>query len=304
MSTTLQLAPEPRSVGRARAWVVDELATIGRDDLADSAELGVSELVTNAILHGDPPIVVRLGGTSAHPRVEVHDRSTMPPAVRDLTDDAQLMATVGRGLGIVAMYSSTWGAEVSVGGKVVWFEPAVDPSVARSATNGEIFDLSRRLDALVAAAGEPDDLVVVRLLGMPVRAFVRYRIWYDELRRELRLLALNHGVDYPLASELSHLTLQVAREHRQARGFEPLDAAITAGDLSVDLEYHVPPSMPASMGRLRIMLEEADAFCREQRLLTVEPSHELVALRSWYHGEFERQGRGEPALPWPGGYQD
>ena len=56
--------------------------TIGRGDLADAAELGVFPLVTNAILHANPPIVVRLGGTHAHPRVEVHDgpaRSAPPP---------------------------------------------------------------------------------------------------------------------------------------------------------------------------------------------------------------------------------
>ena len=97
--STLELVPEPQSVRRARVWVVSELATIGRDDLADAAELGVSELVTNAILHADPPIVVRVGGTAAHPRVEVHDNSPAPPKARSMTADERLLATVGRGLG-------------------------------------------------------------------------------------------------------------------------------------------------------------------------------------------------------------
>src|SRR5215210_308337 len=109
MRSALDLDPEPRSVREARAWVVGELTSLGRGDLVDAARLGVSELVTNAILHATPPISVRLGGTRVHPRVEVHDSSTAPPSVRDMTDDARLLATIGRGLSIVSTYSRTWG---------------------------------------------------------------------------------------------------------------------------------------------------------------------------------------------------
>ena len=42
----LPLEPNPRSVQAARRWVVDVCARLGRPDLADSAALGVSELVT------------------------------------------------------------------------------------------------------------------------------------------------------------------------------------------------------------------------------------------------------------------
>jgi anti-sigma regulatory factor (Ser/Thr protein kinase) len=303
MSSTLDLAADPRSVRRARAWVVGELDTIGRDDLADAAELGVSELVTNAILHADPPISVRLGGTPAHPRVEVRDNSVEPPMVRDMTADARLMATVGRGLGIVAMYSTTWGAELSPRGKVVWFEPAAEPNSPRSAgRSGDIFDLSETVTERVEAAGEPVARLKVCLLGMPVNVFAHYRIWYDELRRELRILALAHGHDYPIASELSELTLQVEQERRQARGVDALDAALSSGRDRVDLEYEVPMSAPATMTRLHELLAEVDVFCREQRMLTLAPSPQQLALRSWYLGEFERQARGAAPMPWPGGY--
>lgn len=79
----LPLDPEPRSVQAARHWVVDVCARLGRDDLADSAALGVSELVTNALLHGEPPLAVRVGGTREHPRVEVYDGSRTPPTPPD-----------------------------------------------------------------------------------------------------------------------------------------------------------------------------------------------------------------------------
>lgn len=302
--STLELVPEPQSVRRARVWVVSELATIGRDDLADAAELGVSELVTNAILHADPPIVVRVGGTAAHPRVEVHDNSPAPPKARSMTADERLLATVGRGLGIVAMFSTTWGAEVSSEGKVVWFEPAAEASgmLDEAQARGEVFDLSELLDERLATVGDPGERLTVRLLGMPVQVFAHYRIWYDELRRELRLLALNHGSDYPLAQELSEITLQVEQERRQARGIDRLDAAIARGDDRVDLVYQVPPSAGTTMGRLQTLLEQVDVFCREQRLLTLEPGPQQIALRSWYLGEFTRQTAGEAPTPWPGSY--
>jgi anti-sigma regulatory factor (Ser/Thr protein kinase) len=302
VSTVLELVPEPRSVGQARAWIVSELGTIGRSDLADAAELGVSELVTNAILHANPPIVVRLGGTQAHPRVEVHDSSVAPPSLRDMTGSAALMATVGRGLGIVEMYSTTWGAEVSPGGKLVWFEPAAEPesTVRDRHHTGDVFDLDETVEGMLAAARDPGDRVTIVLLGMPVQLFVHYRAWYDELRRELRLLALTHGDDYPVAQEISQLTLRVEQERRQARGVDQLDQALRSGLDRVDLRYDVPT--PATMQRLRELLEEIDVFCREQRLLTAEPTAQQVRLRAWYLGEFERQGRGEAPVPWPGGY--
>jgi anti-sigma regulatory factor (Ser/Thr protein kinase) len=46
----------PHSVQQARRWVLDAIADIGRTELADTAELGVSELVTNAVLHATDPI--------------------------------------------------------------------------------------------------------------------------------------------------------------------------------------------------------------------------------------------------------
>ena len=155
---------------------------------------------------------------------------------------------------------------------------------------------------MLAADGDPGERLTISLLGMPTRVFAHYRVWYDELRRELRLLALTHGDDYPVSQEISAITLRVEQERRQARGVDQLDAAVRSGVDRADLHYDVPVSAPATMKRLRELLEEVDVFCREQRLLTSEPTAQQVQLRQWYLGEFERQGRGEPPTPWPGSY--
>ena len=56
------------------------------------------------------------------------------------------------------------------------------------------------------------------------------------------------------------------------------------------------------MGRLLTLLEDVDVFCREQRLLTLAPSPQQIALREWYLGEFTRQAAGEAPTPWSGSY--
>ena len=324
MSAALVLDPDPQSVRRARRWVGEELQGIGRPELVDAAELGVSELVTNALLHAEPPITVRLGGTAEHPRVEVHDTSRRPPTVHtNMAEDDKLMRTVGRGLGIVALYSSSWGAEVSATGKVVWFEPALEPAFpmlsdelaielgadddtgeglelfpVQEPPAGDLFDLERTVDALIARAEPPAELITVRLLGMPAQQFAEFRLWYAEIRRELRLLAFAHPEEYPLAAELAEISLRVEQERRQSVGVGALDEAIAAGLTSVDLEYRVPPGAASTMSRLASLLDEVDRFCDEQRLLTMPAPPELVALRRWYAGEFVMQAAGDPPTPW------
>jgi anti-sigma regulatory factor (Ser/Thr protein kinase) len=302
---SVPLEPDPRSVKVARQWVSDILDMLGRDDLVDAAELGVSELVTNAILHAEPPITVRVRGTRDHPRVEVHDHSQHPPEVNvEMAEDDFLMSTVGRGLGIVALYSSTWGADMSPDGKTVWFEPAKEPRLG-DMLSGKVFDFSEVVDERIAiSAPASEELITVRLIGMPVQLFARYRTRYDELRRELQLLALGHGDDYPVAREVADIAVQVEQERRQADGVSELDQAIAEGRETADLTYQVPTSAPESMRRLLEALERADEFCRDQRLLALAATPEQRALQRWYLGEFVRQGKGEAPEPWHGSAQD
>jgi len=306
----LELPREPASARRARAWVTDQLRMLGRDDLVDAAALGVSELVTNAILHTDSPITVLLRGTPAHPRIEVQDSSLRPVRVNgDMTAQESLMSTVGRGLGLVALHAANWGSEIADDSKLIWFEPAEEAhwDIAPAA---EEYDLNEIVDDLLTGSVQTDDRdgsvgsdnrILVRLLDMPVQLFSRYRVHYTELVRELRLLALAGGTDYPLAREINELAVEVERDRRQSMGPDDLHAAENAGRDRVDLEYLIPPGAPARMSRMLELLEASDEFCRDQRLLAMPPDATEVALRRWYLGEFARQGAGEQPVPWPCG---
>jgi hypothetical protein len=72
------------------------------------------------------------------------------------------------------------------------------------------------------------------------------------------------------------------------------------GESEIDLEYRLPAQIGPAVARIDVLLDEADAYCREgEQLLSLAPSRESVAYRKWFLGEFVRQVAGEPAVPWP-----
>jgi anti-sigma regulatory factor (Ser/Thr protein kinase) len=297
-----ELEASPRSVQDARRWVAQACRRLGRDELAGSAELGITELVTNAILHARPPVTVRMRGTHEHPRVEVFDGSPDPPTPNPrMTDDDELLSTVGRGLGIMAMCAEAWGAYIQPDGKIVWFEPAAGLADAPD-IGGEVFRVED------ASAGTGDDVeladgITVALRGLPTRLFLDFRRHYRELRRELRLLSLAHETDYPVAKHVSDLFQRSEDELRGTRGADRLEQALAAGEERIDLTVVVPPSSPDTMAQMVDLLELADQFCRGERLLSLAATPQQHQFQRWFLGEFVRQGRGEAPLAWAGSTQ-
>jgi anti-sigma regulatory factor (Ser/Thr protein kinase) len=281
----------------ARRWVADLCLEIDRRELAECAQLGVSELVTNALLHGEPPITVRMRGTVEHPRVEVRDSSVEPPILpsqpldRPQTDD--LLLTFGRGLTIVARCSDAWGAEIEDDGKVVWFAPA--PSFADGdGVPGAISGLDRqRVDA-----GPTRERVRINILDVPLTLYVGFQHHFRELRREVRLLALAHEDDYPLAKALSELFGSLDRQLRDGIGVEQIEDALTQGLESTDLVVHMPRASASTLMQFVELLDLADAFCREERLLSLARNPEQRRFQTWFLTEFVRQANGEAPVSW------
>ena len=116
-----QLAAEPLSASRARAFVSQHLVNHRLMHLVDPVRLVASELATNAMVHADTPFVVTLSqspsltGDSVLLSVQDGSASRLAPTV------AHAMDTGGRGLSIVAILSDTWGVTADPGGsKTVW----------------------------------------------------------------------------------------------------------------------------------------------------------------------------------------
>ncbi|MDQ0384643.1 anti-sigma regulatory factor (Ser/Thr protein kinase) [Streptomyces sp. DSM 42143] len=116
---------ERRSVPAARAFARETLVDWGVRGRADDVVLCVSELATNALLHGVPPgrgFLLRLLPCGDGVRVEVHDSGGGVPAVPLDPDGAD---EGGRGLLLVSELADKWGVAEREPGKVVWFECAV-----------------------------------------------------------------------------------------------------------------------------------------------------------------------------------
>ena len=111
------LPADPAIVAEARNDAAEQLAVWGLQEVAFVTELIVSELVTNAIRYGVPPIQLRL-----HPDsdliCEVSDGSSTAPHLRR----ARIFDEGGRGLLLVAQLAQSWGTRQTLVGKTIWAE--------------------------------------------------------------------------------------------------------------------------------------------------------------------------------------
>ncbi|MFE1250688.1 SpoIIE family protein phosphatase [Streptomyces sp. NPDC058741] len=114
---TWSVRDDPSVVSQARKDVVTQLQRWGLSDAVFVTELVVSELVTNAIRHAQPPIQLRL----IHDTTlicEVSDGANTAPHLRR----ARSFDEGGRGLLLVAQLTERWGTRQSATGKTIWAE--------------------------------------------------------------------------------------------------------------------------------------------------------------------------------------
>ncbi|GAB2878953.1 SpoIIE family protein phosphatase/ATP-binding protein [Streptomyces deserti] len=108
---------DARAVSRLRTDVSRRLDGWGLQESSFTTELILSELLTNAIRYGAPPVRVRmlLGRTLV---CEVSDGSNTSPRLRRAatTDEG------GRGLFLVSQFADRWGTRYVANGKVIWAE--------------------------------------------------------------------------------------------------------------------------------------------------------------------------------------
>jgi len=119
---TWDVPPEPAAVAETRKNACQQLAAWGLDDAAFVTELVVSELVTNAIRHAEPPIKLRLI-SDRNLICEVSDGSSTAPHLRR----ARSFDEGGRGLLLVAQLTQGWGTRQRHTGKTIWAEQSLSP---------------------------------------------------------------------------------------------------------------------------------------------------------------------------------
>lgn len=122
------LPSDPATVAETRKRVHDQLALWSLEEEAFTTELVVSELVTNAMRYGRPPIRLQL----IHDNnliCEVSDSSSTAPHLRR----ARVFDEGGRGLFLVAQLTERWGTRYNRTGKTIWAEQVIPVPAADQA---------------------------------------------------------------------------------------------------------------------------------------------------------------------------
>jgi hypothetical protein len=295
----LRVDEAPDGVPRARQALGRRLASASAPvrELAGDVKLLACELLTNAVLHGAPPVDLLVVARRGCLRVEVTDTSRDRPLRARSSADTM----TGRGIALVAGLASRWGSQVNREGKVVWAE--VDLAQAT---------LDTRAAAEPVTEGQrPAD-------GLEAGPERRYRVWLGDVSTELLLAAKSHvdnlireftlaaagaysGESTAVPPQLAELIGQVTTRFADARRMirEQALAAATAGERRTRLELLLPLSAADAGEEYLAALDVADEYARQARLLTLETPPQHRAFRHWYVSSLIAQlraaGRGAAA---------
>jgi sigma-B regulation protein RsbU (phosphoserine phosphatase) len=185
-ATALSLAPDPEAPQQARRFVAAALDAPELAEVREVAELLVSELVTNAVVHAASPVEVAVEQAEGFVVVRVRDADTGPLVMR--AGGGSELDEGGRGFLLVDRLAEAWGTEHQGGRKSVWFRLAL---VAGSPDNGS---------AVAAAVPIADDgftsvrIAEQRLRTLLLRPLLRRAMSFEEQAREL-LQRIVDGVD-------------------------------------------------------------------------------------------------------------
>lgn len=308
MRHTLELADEPDAVPTARRYLRARLQGTPVEHRSRDAELILTELVTNATLHGTPPVTVGVEVRDDRVRLEVADCSPGAP-VRPLHGPD---AMTGRGLLLVESFSDSWGVDRSAGGKKVWAEvgpvaPDTD-GVGASAAHHVKTAVDEVLDALPDDDFPAEQRFTVELGDVPTDLLVSAKAHVDNVIREFVLVSRGAAsgqtaaVSQHLAEVINTVSTQFAEARRAIK--RQAIAAVSAGRKRTELVLTLPVSASKAGCDYLDALDEVDAYARAARLLTLETPPQHRAFRHWYVNslieQLEAAERGEtppPAVP-------
>ncbi|MEU1805734.1 ATP-binding protein [Streptomyces sp. NPDC019937] len=119
------------SIRASRQFVTRTLTEWGYDDCLDEIQLCVSELATNALLHGVPPgrlFRVLIKASEERIRIEVRDSGPGHPVSQAPHPDSEH----GCGLLLVTELTDAWGEIEHTVGKTVWFTMKSTPTAEQA----------------------------------------------------------------------------------------------------------------------------------------------------------------------------
>lgn len=264
------------AVRECRREVERAVVSRGAAAVVDDAALVAAELLANAVQHGDPPVTATVSGDAHRIRIAVHDANARPP----VRPSASTSNMTGRGLALVAAVSTRWGVErdAAAGGKVVWAE--LEPSAE---TAGHHDDADVVLAAWGDDAATDNSRFTVSLGDVPTDLLIAAKAHIDNLVRELSLASSRYD-GAPVPEHLARLIETVVHGFAEARDAIKRQALAAArrGEVRTALALRLPLSAAGAGERYLVALDEADAYARAARLLTLEMPAPHRLFRRWY----------------------
>ena len=288
--------------------VLREALSARHEELTDDAALVATELMTNAVLHGRQPTVLRVIDGGDHVRVEVQDTSTDLPVL----PQHSATAMTGRGLALVAQLADSWGVAPPVGGatgKVVWAQLSHHDTRGSEPALGHHDADVEALLAAFADEAEREPTFSVHLGSVPTGLLLESKAAADNVVRELTLeaatarSAAHGGAAALIPAELADVLAAAVQGFAAARGAIKRQALAAAerGDAEVDLTLTLPASAASAGERYLAALDEADRFAANARLLTLETPPVHKVFRRWYVqrlvDELRSAASGQPTPP-------
>lgn len=288
---TRVLPPDGASAGVARRLVRLLLRSTSMEVVRDDAELAVTELVTNALVHAGGEIRLDLALTDSGVRVDVADTSVHPPVRRDYSTSSG----TGRGLHLLDSLVTRWGTTRQTGGKVVWFE--IDDS------QGPPFAATHRAPA--ASHDEPlvADVVQVELLNVPLLMHAAWQEHASALLREYLLFRLEEDADILERHAQASEAMNVLHEQIPV----PDLGAVAETVMSNALEPHVsreslmllvPRSSVANFAVLDELIRDALGVASAQELLVPPTQPEIRHMSHWLCREVAEQAQSGTPTRW------
>jgi PAS domain S-box-containing protein len=284
-----RLPPRASSVAEARRMIRECLRDAGREDLVETAELLVSEIVTNALVHAGTPIDVAFSFLDGGLRVEVSDGSPHAPARRGYGPNAG----TGRGLMLLEELVDEWGVVAEDPGKTVWFQLA------------STSDADDRSPGPAGTSRPAGDTLNVELVDVPLLLHEAWRQHAESLLREYLLASLDlDSPEDPIAvhSEASDAIALLA-EHIPPSGVgeDPARVMVDATEPLVTeprVDVAVPVGSVGHFSTLEQAIDTALGMVEDGMLLTPPTQPEVQGLREWLCGQVLGQSRGESPAPW------
>ncbi|WP_055626796.1 SpoIIE family protein phosphatase [Streptomyces hirsutus] len=272
--------PEPKSVAEARRFVRATLDEAAPETL-DTAQLLVSELVTNAVLHARTEIEVTARAGDGGVLVRVSDRR---PERGLVPYGSPAYTGTGQGLALVERLASRYGVDTVDAVKTVWFElwPGGSPAPPPS-------------DGWATAAPRFGQGETVTLLDVPEALCLTCTQHRHTLLNEVVLALASGDVPGVTAEDLAvaldmndvisaSVTATLRRQHAEAE--------------LRSLPLRVPSGAGPPMETLRAVLDVAEEAARDERFLTLPALPRGHGFQEWLFDQIGEQLAGERPTAW------